>query len=583
MVFKRDQSQPNHRARLAATTSLPQPDVAKRTVPVSEYAKLPQGTRSPTPVDNNCQRNSPEASNGNPRFASKIGREANGLNAPGQQNGGRSYDNPPDSRGASNGQTSKSPQFSQNTSSTARIRTLEEALSPEYRAMPRAERHALAAKEDAEETNRWLAMTPEERAADLKAIQEAQLAEARAGKYTMRARRAMNLEEDPASQMRLARQGPGTDPSSQISQEIRRRVLAEGKNKPIPYRPELTEMLRDPAEYFYADASFVRDDYICATYAPWNHEHFKSYDVKFRGWFDATTKLGYAVDTSSEIFKNGTGHCDGMADAFAVEFEDGIDYSLDETDPENARAHETSAGYAYNMTVRKLKEDAKNEVRVMISGSVRVFKVKPEVHPHAPKGKIYLRPVEDKDITALVYIYNWYIRGQWRVVDGDPITEQDVRDRIAEAEKANLPFLVAAEQQEDVWNALNSHDERIYGFAFATPTGASTFKRYSAELQVFVHPVIRRFGTAKCLIDKMLEICDPKYEPKGGYFLDCCPNKRDLYCGRYARYVTSLSYNVRFTDADSKEYDAYKLWLKKAYGFEESGVLKNTATKEGKP
>ena len=426
-------------------------------------------------------------------------------------------------------------------------------------------------------------MTPQEQDEELRALQNAALAEAREGKYTKRARRILNQEEDPAAQMLLARQGPGTDPSSQVFQDIQRRVLAEGKIKPIIYRPELTEMLRDPTEYFYANGSFMKDDFICSAYFPWDDEYYKEYDRKFRGWLDDITKLGYPVDTTSDVFVNGTGHCDGMADAFALDFDDGIVYSLDESDPENARAHETSAGYAYNMTVRKATEGAKNEMRVIISGSVQVLKRKREVHPHAPKGKIYLRVVENKDVVALVNIYNHYTRGERRVLDGDVFTEQDVRGRIMEAENANLPFLVAVEQGTGVWNALNNHSEKIYGFAVASPTGSSTFNRYAAEIQVFVDPWVRRVGTGRCLLDKMLEICDPKYEPKGGYFFDCSPDKRGLYCGRYARYVTRLSYNIHYTDDAAHEYNTYKRWLGKTYGFEESGVLKETAIKEGKP
>ena len=428
-------------------------------------------------------------------------------------------------------------------------------------------------------------LTPEERRKELQRVQAEAIAKL---ENAIKKKGHRNVHDDKPNEYLLqARQGPGTDPASQVTQQLRRPVSAKGMSEAIPYRPELTNMLRDPAEYFKPDGTRTNDDIIGSTYRPWDDYHFDSYEKQFGHWFANIMKLGYPVDTSSDAFVSGNGHCNGTADPVIQDFGGGITYHLDDSDPENAHAHETAAGYSYNISLRQVKEEAKNEVKIRIGAragfSEVVVKKKTEIHPHAPKTNAYLRPVEPKDARQLIKIYNWYVHNSIRVVDLYETTEQEMRERIAESEEGNLPFLIAAEQKPGVWNAFNEEDETIYGFIAAYGfAGRRTIDCHAAELELFVHPMGRRLGIGRCLLDKMLGICDPKYEAKGGYFFDCSPYRRGLYCGGYTRPISKLIFNVHHAMEDIQEYIGFKLWLWKTYGFEESGVLMGVAMKAGK-
>ncbi|KAL1954805.1 hypothetical protein VTO42DRAFT_709 [Malbranchea cinnamomea] len=435
---------------------------------------------------------------------------------------------------------------------------------------------------------------------DLRRIQEAE-------KIKFRNRQLGVVDGDGSRKgpLYLARQGPGTDPTSAVCQGFARLVaaglgsgqIAKSHKSPTEDDGKRPATIHDPVKMGSVTIPPLHDAVIANRiadkestnalvvdwqYRPWQtygDEHFVN---RFRFWLENTIKLGYPVDTNDESFRDGTGHMDGIAGLLKEDFGCGDTY-LDQSDQENVHAHETAIGYVYNWNLRLQKEEQEVEMKKRQKATRAQAAVPTEPHPHAPKVKVYLRPVERKDISHLVKLYNWYLKNSTRVTDLEEVTENDMQNCILECQEEKLPFLVAVEQTSGLSHAMDEVEENIYGFIAAYDfAGRQTIYHYTAELELFVHPGIRRHGVGRCLLDRMLQICDPKYLAKNGYYFGCPHDKREVYCGGQNRYLSKLIFTVHYAAHESEEYKWLKQWLEKDFGFEEQGLLKGAATKDNK-
>lgn len=245
----------------------------------------------------------------------------------------------------------------------------------------------------------------------------------------------------------------------------------------------------------------------------------------------------------------------------------------------------------------------------------------PEAPSKAPVVSIYLRPAALADLPQLTDIYNWHIEHGPRPAEMNAILESDMRARFDEAVDHKLPFIVAVEKvkskaQRRGRNRNNgmrsSHpiqntnpnyqavvvEEKIVGWGYAADWSASDYvERISAEIEIYVEPQYRMKGVGRCLMDKMMQICDRGHFAQGGYDFHCLPEKNYMYSEGGARDLHKIWFIVRAwskpikTPKDEKAVkvsdrdDEFDLWLKtwlESWDFEQEGHLKQIGAKNGR-
>ena len=149
-----------------------------------------------------------------------------------------------------------------------------------------------------------------------------------------------------------------------------------------------------------------------------------------------------------------------------------------------------------------------------------------------PKLNIYLRPATKADVSELTRIYNWYINNSACPPENAEIGESGMRERIEMCAESRFPFIVAAKKNqrgarelqvvddEELSRRLNlpvthkrhitlTRVEQLAGFCCANDLTVSDYVEHiSAELELYVDPLCKRMGVGRCLMDRMLQICD---------------------------------------------------------------------------
>ncbi|KAL2871946.1 GNAT family N-acetyltransferase [Aspergillus lucknowensis] len=200
--------------------------------------------------------------------------------------------------------------------------------------------------------------------------------------------------------------------------------------------------------------------------------------------------------------------------------------------------------------------------------------------PSSPIANIYLRPVEDKDVPELQTIYDWYARNSVCSPNTRDLDPEEVRQRIETCRSANLPFIVAIQRR----SVTSKGPERILGYALAREFDSTHLAcRNTAELELYVKDGHTNQGIGKCLLDKLLEVCDPTYVPKSGYQFEANIDDRGAYFPggrrRLGRLVFTLCY---IEDREIAEHKRVKKWLAEHAEFEEQGLLRGVRVKWNK-
>lgn len=448
---------------------------------------------------------------------------------------------------------------------------------------------------------------------ELKKLQQAEMI--KFGRKQM----GLDAEVNPKTgSLYLARQGPGTDPTSPFAQGLRKLIAGAPDPLLLKNTQDISKAEGDspnpsgsnpsgPRQVYSGEQdlgdrleikkwSEEKEDFspmvVDWQYRPWETYGDDHFVRNFRSWLENTMRLGYPVDMKHACFKDGTFIPDGINGMVPASFEV-PETRVDPSDQHNAtHAHEAAAGYVHNWNLRlerEVAEKAEKEQQRLLqkrASQVPMITVTPEEepNPYAPKAKVYLRPVEDKDVPALVALYNWYVRNTVRRVDTEEITNGEMKEQIDDIEHERFPFVVAAEHKPHHGHAMNGQDEMIYGYASVCDfTGPNSTQRCSGEVEVFVHPKMHRAGIGRCLLDKVVEICDPKYPAKHGYLFDCAPDKRHIYCAGYNRLLSRLVMIVHHVADEAAEYQWIKSWLEKEFRFDEQGMLKGVGVKNGRP
>ncbi|KLJ05979.1 hypothetical protein EMPG_10592 [Blastomyces silverae] len=424
------------------------------------------------------------------------------------------------------------------------------------------------------------------------------------------------------SPLHRARQGEGNDPTSTVAKEIslaltKRDIAAlspslhdsrSGRNSSgnagpdngdssdkAGYRTPFSDRNSDYSEQRNKHQAMSGGDNLSMSVVDWQHRPWDShsgqeYTHRFKKWLKTVGELDRVwVDTNSLEFNDANFHSNGGRDMIVSPVKSPISY-LDLTDERSAaHAHETASGYIHNWNSQLKRERQKakwkeEEMAMQMQLSQRCCQpLAIEMNPHTPKLNLYLRPIETKDLPGLLKLLNSYIQNTVRCVDLEPLSLENLQERIAECEREKFPVLVAVEQKPRLGYALNSEEEEIFGCILACDfTGPTTINRYTAELELFVDPKYYRLHVGSCLVDKLLEICDPDYYPNQGYHFDCAAAQADVYRAGKNRQVARLIFILHHVADHDGDYQWTKEWLESKFGFEEQALLKRTGFKEGK-
>lgn len=310
--------------------------------------------------------------------------------------------------------------------------------------------------------------------------------------------------------------------------------------------------------------------------------------VQYRNWFyawlDSTMHICHYADIYHKSFFDGTAHPDGLKGMFIPNIEHPEAKRNTEDEKTNPHYHETVDGYRFNYITQQKKEQADSEIRRREARAqyLAAMRTPPSSNPNVPKANIYLRPAEVGDIPELLSLYNWYVANATQCVDVTALAGPDMRQRIEDCKREKLPFIVAVERKSATFNCRLRRDqnENVMGYALATDfMGARTIGRHTAEIEIFVHHTKRDQGVGRCLMDKLLEICDPTYLGRGGYFFDSDLEDHGCYSPGSSRRLARLVIAMSYSEDDPSDYLRVKEWLMRRHRFEEQGLLKGAARK----
>ncbi|EAW22362.1 GNAT family N-acetyltransferase [Aspergillus fischeri NRRL 181] len=310
----------------------------------------------------------------------------------------------------------------------------------------------------------------------------------------------------------------------------------------------------------------------CSTY-----EGFRDW---FRHWLEMETGDSSNIDIHHQAFFDGTAHMDGIKSLYVLDLGD-VPTRLDMTsEATRLHHHETAEGYCHNLALhmKAAEEEARTRRKQARDAFIEGLKVCSPKDPNSPRANVYLRGVEDSDIPGLLMILNWYGQKSNLSSSLGTLDEQDVRQRIEDSRRAKLPFIVAAERRRGP--SVHDTPEKILGYALARDSlGLQTTGRYTAELEIFIKPDHKRRGIGKCLLDKLIEVCDATYVPKRGFFYDAgCDDKTGLYPGG-SRTLKRLVFTISYSVPERSQIKWLIDWLERDYHFEQQGVLKGARVK----
>ncbi|PYI01764.1 hypothetical protein BO78DRAFT_326793 [Aspergillus sclerotiicarbonarius CBS 121057] len=325
---------------------------------------------------------------------------------------------------------------------------------------------------------------------------------------------------------------------------------------------------------FVESSDWQPDSHLCNwLFVPLGIYHVDKWKKKFRRWLDNSIVMSCYIDQYHKSYFDGTAHPDGSTSFYIPDLPDHTTI-LDPNDEKgHLHRHETAEGYCRNLALHIKKEEEDEQQRLIrVRRANEEFLANREVNPNAPKANIYLRPVEMKDISQLLPIYNWYARESCLSIHTHEVKSDYIRERIQAAKDAQLPFIVAVKR------GSTREREVIFGYATASEfsPGQHTTGRFTAQLEIFVLPEQQRKGIGYCLLDKLLQICDPAYCSKEGYTFD--NRGRCGYSLGGERVLARLLFIISILPEDRAVYRWTREWLER-YGFEVQGQLTGAACK----
>lgn len=104
-----------------------------------------------------------------------------------------------------------------------------------------------------------------------------------------------------------------------------------------------------------------------------------------------------------------------------------------------------------------------------------------------------IRPVAIADVSAIIQLYNYYIQNSTATFEEQPVTTEQMADRIIDIQNANLPWYVYEENGQ------------ILGYAYASTWKPRSAYRYSVETSVYIrHDAVGK-GLGRQLYDVLFD------------------------------------------------------------------------------
>lgn len=260
--------------------------------------------------------------------------------------------------------------------------------------------------------------------------------------------------------------------------------------------------------------------------------------------------------------------------------------------------HETSAGYMYNWVhedVRLLREEEARleaereetkrqaeqyehellEKEVPRSKTSNAYKINGDEGGPCILPKLYIRPMEAKDVPHIVAIHNHHIKHGYVHPDSTHMTTTNVKAQWKECQDEKFPFLIAAKTGPGTGHTQNNVFENVLGFAYVTEyrPGHNIYK-FTGTAHLYVAPNAVNEGVGTCLLERLLMIFDDKYVPKNTCHFECTSDERHIYLSGKVRPLRKLVFEVNYPTRKESEYKAWvRSWLMDKYGFAKEGHL----------
>ncbi|GAB7356083.1 hypothetical protein MBLNU459_g6695t1 [Dothideomycetes sp. NU459] len=192
-----------------------------------------------------------------------------------------------------------------------------------------------------------------------------------------------------------------------------------------------------------------------------------------------------------------------------------------------------------------------------------------------PKVNLYIRAAQTSDVAQITDLYNWYVTNSICVPECRNVSSLHMGDRLRNINSVRLPFLVACQhgsaRKKGRGRGLAVPD-KVIGIAYADDyNDFAGMYRFTAEVELYVHPDFLTKGVGKCLMDKLLGILDEGYFERGGYDMD---DQLGLGAQRtLSKLIVHVPYN---------EQEGTKKWLGpwlESWGFEQKGDIDDIGIK----
>ncbi len=106
-----------------------------------------------------------------------------------------------------------------------------------------------------------------------------------------------------------------------------------------------------------------------------------------------------------------------------------------------------------------------------------------------------IRNVTSQDIDAITDIYNWYITNSTATFEIDPISRQEMAERVAGFTSEGMPYMVF------------ESDGMVWGYCYAHRWKQRAAYRHTLETTVYLHHEHLHKGVGRQLMEKLIADC----------------------------------------------------------------------------
>lgn len=212
-----------------------------------------------------------------------------------------------------------------------------------------------------------------------------------------------------------------------------------------------------------------------------------------------------------------------------------------------------------------------------------------EIRSYNLTTNVYLWVAKPADDRQMADIYNHYVTHTIQAAEMRPIPTAVMAGRRDAANANNFRCIVAVEKTNGWHNAgrcggpsLLSMDEKIVGYAMADNfTTNNSMYRYSAEMEIFVHPYYRRKGIGSALLDRMVFLLDPEH--KISVRAEWREREVEMVVAGGIRIIQNISVPIPYAAGKQDERERMQwmiTWLK-SFGFDKKGEYEGMGVKLG--